>query len=28
MPELQVPKRMTIDVSASFQQLEGGCHGV
>ena len=26
MPELQVPKPMNIDVSARFQQLEGGCH--
>jgi radical SAM superfamily enzyme YgiQ (UPF0313 family) len=26
MPELQVPKAVTIDVSARFQQVEGGCY--
>jgi len=27
LPELQVPKPMNIDVSARFQQVEGGCYG-
>jgi len=26
MPELQVPERIPFDVSARFQQIEGGCH--
>jgi radical SAM superfamily enzyme YgiQ (UPF0313 family) len=26
MPQLQVPKLMTFDVSARLQQIEGGCH--
>jgi radical SAM superfamily enzyme YgiQ (UPF0313 family) len=26
MPELQVPKAMAVDVSARFQQVEGGCY--